>query len=58
MQTNMAAVFGEYEKAKRQKESLGEKGLYEQTGINARFYSGNQCTARTAETTVRLCAIT
>ncbi len=42
MQTNMAAVFGEYEKAKRQKESLGEKGLYEQTGINARFYSGNQ----------------
>ena len=42
MQTEITAIFGEYEKAKRYKEALGEKGLYEQTKINARFYSGNQ----------------
>ncbi|MBR5922664.1 MAG: hypothetical protein IKZ59_02595 [Clostridia bacterium] len=42
MVSKKEAVFGEYEKAKSQKEALGEKGLYEQTKINARFYSGNQ----------------
>ena len=42
MQTQATAVFSEYEKAKEHKESLGDKGLYEQTKINARFYSGNQ----------------
>ena len=42
MQTNVTAVFDEYEKAKKQKQALGDKGLYEQTKINARFYSGNQ----------------
>ena len=42
MQTDTTAVFEEYNKAKRYKESLGDKGLYEQTEINTRFYSGNQ----------------
>ncbi|MBO4433687.1 MAG: hypothetical protein J5852_09165 [Clostridia bacterium] len=42
MQTEISAIFEEYNKARRHKESLGEKGLYEQAKINARFYSGNQ----------------
>ena len=42
MQNEITAIFGQYDKAKRYKESLGEKGLYEQTKINSRFYSGNQ----------------
>ena len=42
MQTETGAIFEEYNKAKRQKEALGEKGLYEQAKINARFYSGDQ----------------
>ena len=42
MRTEISAIFEEYNKAKRHKESLGEKGLYEQSKINARFYSGNQ----------------
>ncbi|MBR4909922.1 MAG: hypothetical protein IKZ47_01195 [Clostridia bacterium] len=42
MQTDPTAIFEEYNKAKKYKESLGEKGLYEQTKINTRFYSGNQ----------------
>lgn len=42
MENTITAIFDEYEKAKRYKEALGEKGLYEQTKINARFYSGNQ----------------
>ena len=42
MQTEISAIFEEYNKAKRHKESLGEKGLYEQAKINARFYSGDQ----------------
>lgn len=42
MQTEITAIFDQYEKAKKHKESLGEKGLFEQTKINARFYSGNQ----------------
>lgn len=42
MQTIVTEIFEEYNKAKRYKEALGEKGLYEQGKINARFYSGNQ----------------
>lgn len=42
MQTEITAIFDQYEKAKKHKESLGEKGLFEQMKINARFYSGNQ----------------
>ncbi|MBO4734477.1 MAG: hypothetical protein J5662_08375 [Clostridia bacterium] len=42
MQTEITAIFNEYKKAKSYKESLGEKGLYEQTKINDRFYTGNQ----------------
>lgn len=42
MQTEITAIFDEYNKAKKYKESLGEKGLYEQSKINSRFYSGNQ----------------
>lgn len=42
MQTEITAIFDQYEKAKKHKESLGEKGLFEQAKINARFYSGNQ----------------
>lgn len=42
MQTEISAIFEEYNKAKKHKESIGEKGLYEQTKINARFYSGDQ----------------
>lgn len=42
MQTETSNIFEEYNKAKRKKEALGEKGLYEQIKINERFYSGNQ----------------
>lgn len=42
MQTEITAIFEQYNKAKRYKESLGEKGIYEQAKINERFYSGNQ----------------
>lgn len=42
MQTEVTAIFEEYNKAKSYKETLGEKGLYEQSRINARFYGGNQ----------------
>lgn len=42
MQTEISAIFDQYEKAKKHKESIGEKGLFEQAKINARFYSGNQ----------------
>ena len=42
MQPDISVIFEQYNKAKRFKESIGEKGLYEQSKINARFYSGNQ----------------
>ena len=42
MQTEISAIFEEYNKARRHKESIGEKGLYEQAKINTRFYSGDQ----------------
>ncbi|MBO4693866.1 MAG: hypothetical protein J5659_05710 [Clostridia bacterium] len=42
MQTEVTAIFEEYNKAKDYKESLGEKGLFEQGKINERFYAGNQ----------------
>lgn len=35
-------IFGEYEAAMRFKNSLGNKGLYEQSRINERFYRGDQ----------------
>lgn len=42
MQTVTSKIFEEYNRAKAQKEALGEKGLYEQIKINRRFYDGNQ----------------
>lgn len=42
MKTDISAIFEEYNRAKRYKESLGKKGLYRQTEINTRFYSGDQ----------------
>ena len=42
MQPEITEIFNQYNKAKRFKESIGEKGLYEQSKINARFYCGNQ----------------
>ena len=42
MQTAITEIFNQYNKAKSFKESIGEKGLYEQSKINARFYCGNQ----------------
>ncbi len=35
-------IFAEYTAAKRFKEGLGTKGLYEQNRINERFYAGDQ----------------
>ena len=42
MQMEVTAIFDEYNKAKSRKDTIGEKGLTEQSRINARFYSGNQ----------------
>lgn len=36
------AVFAEYEAGRQYKESIGERGLYEQTKLNERFFVGDQ----------------
>ncbi len=35
-------IFSEYKRARSFKSSLGDRGLYEQTKINERFYAGDQ----------------
>ena len=42
MKINPTDVFKEYKNAMQFKSTLGEKGLYEQTRINERFYAGDQ----------------
>ncbi len=35
-------IFSQYEKARAYKSSIGDKGIYEQTKINERFFAGDQ----------------
>ena len=35
-------VFAEFKSAREHKELIGEKGIYEQTRVNERFYVGDQ----------------
>ncbi len=42
METAPEKIFSEYEKATAYKASLGEKGIFEQSRINERFYVGDQ----------------
>ena len=42
MRIDPAKIFEEYNEGVRLKSSIGERGLYEQTKINERFYVGDQ----------------
>ena len=42
MNTSPKEIYGEYKAAKLFKSQIGDKGIFEQSRINARFYAGDQ----------------